>query len=417
MTESSAHRNQLFYFRHDVWRRISQPAMEAIITSRLEELRLKDAVRLIGARELGFGKLRLLPKNATVRAITNLRHRAPKKRDSHPAASINTALRPVAAMFNFEMKEHPERLGSGMLSTRGMYSRLKGFKQRMNAKKKQVFYFAKVDVMSAFDTIPQEAMVKLLATVPEHPAYHMEKHVEIAATEYNVLRGVSTGPKTNLGPRKTWRTTARASSDSSGFHDSVQDSIAQNKRNTVFVDSAFRKTHDAESLAKLAATHILENIVKIGKKFYRQKEGIPQGSVLSSTLCSYFYADLEANELGFLKTTDSNDEDCLLLRLIDDFLLITVDRSKAARFVEVMQCGHPRYGVAVNLDKSLVNFNLKIDGKLVPRLATGLPFPYCGTTIHCSTLDLTKDRESKAQSMPLPLRREMRSVCLRVNNY
>ncbi|KIH87619.1 telomerase reverse transcriptase [Sporothrix brasiliensis 5110] len=399
VTESNVHRNQLFYFRHDVWRRISLPAMAAIKAGRLERVHAKNTALMASARDLGFGKLRLLPKNMTVRAITNLSHCVPKKGGSGPAASINAVLRPVAAMLKLEMKEHPERLRSGMLSTRGMYSRLKDFKQRMHAKDKKIFYFAKVDVKAAFDTIPQEAMIKLLLSVPEHAAYHMEKHVEISATEYNDVLSAPATSRKNVGPRTTWKTMARPSDDMSGFHDAVQGSIALNKCNTVFVDSAFRKTRDAESLARLAVTHIHQNIVKIGKKFYRQKEGIPQGSVLSAALCSYFYADLEEKELGFLGPADSSNEDCLLLRLIDDFLLITVDRSKAARFVEVMQRGHPRYGVTVNPSKILVNFHLEIGGKPVPRLAPGLPFPYCGTTIHCSTLDLAKDRESKPQDL------------------
>ena len=33
--------------------------------------------------------------------------------------------------------------------------------------------------------------------------------------------------------------------------------------------------------------------VKIGSDYYRQSVGIPQGSVLSTILCSFFYGDLE----------------------------------------------------------------------------------------------------------------------------
>ncbi|CAK7222169.1 Telomerase reverse transcriptase [Sporothrix eucalyptigena] len=412
VTESSTHRNQIFYFRQDVWRSISEPAMAVLKSTRLEELKSKEAVQLIEARGLGFGKLRLMPKKTTMRSIVNLRRAIPKKGDPRAAPSINAVLRPVAAMLNLEMKEHPERLGSGMLSTRNMYARLKGFRERMHAKNKRIFYLAKVDVQSAFDTIPQAAMVKLLGTVPEHPTYHIDQHVEIAVIGADMRRReaeqADSGLATNKGAaatpvsRQIWRTVAKAGDSPAGFHDAVEDSMARGKRDTVFVDSAFRKTRDAESLAKLAATHILDNIVKVGGRYYRQKEGIPQGSVLSSTLCSYFYADLEEKELSFLKPSMENgavDEDCILLRMIDDFLVISTNRSKAARFIEVMQRGHPRYGVAVNPSKSLVNFSLTIDGKPVPRLTEGQPFPYCGTKIHCSTLDLAQDRESKMKAI------------------
>ena len=49
------------------------------------------------------------------------------------------------------------------------------------------------------------------------------------------------------------------------------------------------------------------NIVslKIGQDYYRQIVGIPQGSVLSALLCSFFYGDLEREHLKFTKDQGS----------------------------------------------------------------------------------------------------------------
>lgn len=131
-------------------------------------------------------------------------------------------------------------------------------------------------------------------------------------------------------------------------------------------------------------------MVKIGKKFYRQKEGIPQGSVLSSLLCNYFYADLEATHLSFL-----NPKESLLLRLIDDFLLITTNRAHAKHFLEVMHEGLPEYGVGVNPDKTLVNFEVVVKGRKVPRLLGQGGFPYCGSFVDTKSLDVRRDRERR----------------------
>lgn len=73
----------------------------------------------------------------------------------------------------------------------------------------------------------------------------------------------------------------------------------------------------------------------MGKQFYRQKVGIPQGSVLSTILCNIFYADLEKKKLPFLM-----DDDGLLLRLIDDFLFISMNREHAKGFLEHMHKGN-----------------------------------------------------------------------------
>jgi telomerase reverse transcriptase len=77
---------------------------------------------------------------------------------------------------------------------------------------------------------------------------------------------------------------------------------------------------------------------KMGKQFYRQKVGIPQGSVLSTILCNIFYADLEKKKLPFLM-----DDDGLLLRLIDDFLFISMNREHAKSFLEHMHQGSFSY--------------------------------------------------------------------------
>lgn len=45
--------------------------------------------------------------------------------------------------------------------------------------------------------------------------------------------------------------------------------------------------------------------LKIGHKYYRQTVGIPQGSVLSSILCSFFYGDMEKNLCRFTEDTES----------------------------------------------------------------------------------------------------------------
>lgn len=276
-----------------------------------------------------------------------------------------------------------------MFSVSDIYNRIKTFKEKLgavNREQQQQLYFAKVDVQAAFDTIPQEAVVKLVACIPQQTRYAMRKHVEVQPLESNNGSGNGNGNNTS----KRWHTVARAAGDGSTFTETLEATpTTAAKRNTVFVDGAAQKTHEARELLALTTAHVQQNLVKIGKKYYRQKSGIPQGSVLSSTLCNYFYADLERTHLGFLA-----GEDCLLLRLIDDFLLVTTSKRKARKFVEVMHRGVPEYGVAVSPGKSLVNFGLVVDGVVVPKLPRDEEgFPYCGLLIDTATLEVSKQRD------------------------
>lgn len=270
-----------------------------------------------------------------------------------------------------------------MFSVNDIYTKLKSFKAELGSDYSQL-YLAKLDVHAAFDTIPQEAVVRLMGCVPTQSQYAITKHAEVKPGE----RSIDAANKPATRPIRKWHATALGDDEPSMFADRLKAGLGNKKKNTVFVDSAMRKTHSTTSLLGLLAQHVTQNLVKVGKKYYRQKTGIPQGSVLSSFLCNYFYADLEIHQLGFLNTPD-----CLLLRLIDDFLLVTLDRSKAVRFVETMHRGLPEYGVQVNPKKTLVNFDMEIPGGKVNRVAKGEGFPYCGTLINCRTLDITKDRD------------------------
>ncbi|KAK8083728.1 hypothetical protein PG996_002509 [Apiospora saccharicola] len=393
VTESNTHKYQLFFFRHDVWKYVAEPAMAAVKSKMFEEVSIDAAMKILDSRALGFSQVRLLPKGNSIRPIMNLRRRMVTNGNSKTlGSSINTILGPVHTMLQLEKSMNPTKLGSTMFSVGDIYKRVKNFKSNILRAAKPL-YFAKVDVQAAFDTIPQSAIVGLLDSIPQQHSYRIAKHAEISSKRLDGSADSGT-TKRKSKPARKWLSTALKDRDTSTFLQLLenQPQTAQ-KKDTVFIDSVVKKQYDTSQLLQLVASHIQQNLVKIGKKFYRQKKGIPQGSVLSSILCNYFYADLELHVLKFLDA-----DDCLLLRLIDDFLLITTDRDKAARFVETMHHGVPEYGVQVNPAKTLVNFDLEVNRATVSKLEGGGggndgAFPYCGTLINSKTLDITKDRD------------------------
>ncbi|KAK9770635.1 putative Telomerase reverse transcriptase [Seiridium cardinale] len=390
VTESNTDKYQLFFFRHDVWRYIAEPAMATLKVKMFEEVNLDDANRILDSRQLGFSQIRLLPKGITVRPIMNLRKKMSMKGDKKLLGqSINTLLRPVHTVLQLEKRLNPGKLGSAMSSVGDIYDRIKTFKPRMNSCLRRL-YFAKVDVQSAFDTIPQSAIVGLLDSIPQRREYQLVKHIEVSNNFCNDFQ--KTAASTKFGkPRTKWISTAVKDKSALSLLDFIEKNQASRKKNTIFIEDVYKRDYETGSMLQLVAAHIQQNLVKIGKKYYRQKKGIPQGSVLSSILCNYFYADLETQVLKFLES-----DDCLLLRLIDDFLLVTTDEAKASRFIEVMHAGIPEYGVTVNPSKTVVNFDLVIDGVSVPKVASDAAvFPYCGTLINTSTLNIAKDRRDR----------------------
>ncbi len=111
VTESNVHRYRIFFFRHDVWRSISEPQLASLKNTMLEEVNAEDAQKILDSRTLGFSQLRLLPKEAGVRPIMNLRRRPLKKGHKKMlGSSINSLLAPVYNMYTYEKVCHRPKL-------------------------------------------------------------------------------------------------------------------------------------------------------------------------------------------------------------------------------------------------------------------------------------------------------------------
>jgi telomerase reverse transcriptase len=269
-----------------------------------------------------------------------------------------------------------------------MFPKLAAFKQSLIEQNlgDSPLYFAKVDVQSCFDTIPQQRLLTMVDSLLSMPRYHTGKHVEVRALgQLQRLDGQYVNPL----PQKRYVAHSAGADVIDPFDRLVEEKFVGSKANTVFVNTAAQKFETKDDLMQLLREHVERNLVKIGKRFYRQKTGIPQGSVLSTILCNFFYAELERDVLSFALGSD-----CLLLRLLDDFCLITTNRGHAERFVQVMHRGHAGYGVVVKCSKSLANFDVATeDGCRVSRCVSDVRFPYCGVQIDMRTLEVSKSNE------------------------
>ena len=271
-----------------------------------------------------------------------------------------------------------------------IFPRLSGYRstlQRIGAIG-QPLYFAKVDVQACFDTIPQDAVLRVVRELPSNGEYLVQNEARVKPPEATILRK----------GEKALKPVVKFSSDAkpvdSVFADRNKESSEDRTLgNGVLVAPLGQQSLRKQQVEDLITEHVEFNLIKIGKKYYRQKNGIPQGSVLSSLLCNFFYGKLEKEELHFLQHQDGT----CLLRLIDDFLLITTRRDLAERFLRNMHQGLPDYGVSVKLAKSMVNFDCEVGGQRVARCPERL-FPYCGLMIDMVNLDISKSGQMRGDA-------------------
>ena len=85
----------------------------------------------------------------------------------------------------------------------------------------------------------------------------------------------------------------------------------------------------------------------------------------------------------------------LLVRIVDDFLLISSSKDTSIRFLKKLNEGIPSLGVKINSDKSRANYPISLEnintGKLVVVEACHDFFPWCGLLIDTKTCEISLD--------------------------
>jgi telomerase reverse transcriptase len=105
VTESNSDKNKLFYFRLDIWRQISEPAMNELKLKSFEEMSFDSAKERFAAGSLGYSYIRLLPKTKGFRPITNLRRKQIFSQNGKKSLSlsINSRVKPAYDILRYEM--------------------------------------------------------------------------------------------------------------------------------------------------------------------------------------------------------------------------------------------------------------------------------------------------------------------------
>ena len=174
------------------------------------------------------------------------------------------------------------------------------------------------------------------------------------------------------------------------------------------MDSATQQHVSRGELVRRLREHLGATLVRLGGAFFVQQVGVPQGSVLSTLLCSALYADMETSK----KLGESPDSaaggatESLLLRWVDDFLFMTTSAEAATRFVDTLSSGFPEYGAAVSVSKTCLNFDAwGPDGRRLPRNEHATPdgrrhVRWCGLLVDSGTLEVQADN-SRLMGIPI----------------
>ncbi|XAR63441.1 RNA-directed DNA polymerase [Bertholletia excelsa] len=430
VTESEHGKQDLFYYRKSIWEMVMNKAIRHLEDQNYHSLTAASVRNIANKRSFGFSKVRLLPKENGVRVLANLKasSRIPVTESSLKVKpyqslgkvyldqkhvkydyfkSVNSVLRDLHAVLRGLQMKEPDKLGSSVFDYNDVYRKICPFLSALkNGSVNMPDIFIVVsDVSKAFDSINQDKLLNVVKDVTQNDEYLVKKSHQVVCAKNSlwvhqnlILANEDDGIGSNI-----------CTSSNRSLHG-------------ILVNQGWSRNIRKEELFFYLNEHLKHNVLQLDKNFYLQNVGIPQGSVLSSLLCSFYYGHLETNVIfpflrkseesgtevvsgrssGYNASSVSKAEDipspskCLLLRLIDDFIFISTSKKQAASFFSRLQRGFQEYNCYMNKGKFGLNFDVdQISGCESNRMyigEDGISFiRWSGLFINCCTLEVQAD--------------------------
>ncbi|XP_068431082.1 telomerase reverse transcriptase isoform X2 [Clinocottus analis] len=380
VTESASQKNAVRFYRQEVWAKLQDLAFKMHLSKgQMEELSPAQVAAL--PKSTVVSRLRFIPKTDSMRPITRVVGADAKTR------GYRGRVRDLLDILRACVCSTPALLGSTVWGMTDIHKVLRSIAPAQE-KEPQPLYFVKVDVSGAYESLPHDKLKEVIGqalTPVQEELFTIRRYAKIWADSHE-------GLKKSFVAQADFLEGSMGSTNMKGFVSSLQKK--GKVHHAVLVEQHFSSDLHGREALQFCTQMLTGSVVQFGKKTYRQCRGIPQGSVVSSLLCCLCYGHMEN---GFFKDITEN-KGCLM-RLVDDFLLITPDLHNAQTFLKILLAGVPQYGLVVNPQKVAVNFQWAGGVASCPGIRVLPPrclFPWCGLLLDTQSLDVYKDYSSYA---------------------
>uniref|UniRef100_A0A8D0FGU9 Telomerase reverse transcriptase n=1 Tax=Strix occidentalis caurina TaxID=311401 RepID=A0A8D0FGU9_STROC len=375
ITETMFQKNMLFYYRKLIWGKLqnigirnhfAKVHLRALSSEEIEAVRQKKYVPMAS-------KLRFIPKANGLRPIVKVSgvveaqafSRESREKKMH---HYNTRLKNLFSVLNYERTINTSFIGSSVFGKDDIYKMWKKFVTKVLESDGEIphFYYVKADVSRAYDTIPHNKLVEVISRI-----LNPEKRTVYCIRRYAVIM-ITTSGKARRFYRRHVSTFKDFMPDMKQFVSQLQENASL--QNAIVVEQSLTFNETSSSLFTFFLQMIHNNILEIGNRYYLQCCGIPQGSILSTLLCSLCYGDMENK---------------LLCGVQQDGLTVCI-------CFRTLATGIPEYGFLINPNKTVVNFPVDdIPGcSKFKQLPNCRLIPWCGLLLDIQTLEVYCDYSS-----------------------
>ncbi|XP_028417491.1 telomerase reverse transcriptase-like [Dendronephthya gigantea] len=378
ITESVPTRNRLLYYRRGDWDNAQTSAVQELRKTMLLPLPQTEAEKRVASRRSLKAPLRFIPKASGVRPVMNMTAKVnPPEGYPHEERSVNEMLTFVDSVLTYECRRCPELLGGCVMDYGEIFRKLSAFKESHRSEQRPLIV-VRLDFSKCYDRFDQKKMMEILKEVIKEDEYNIRKFIEM---------------KTNLNNNIVYKHKKPAApiEDNRSFPVFLKENISDEKmKNTVAVDKMFYNSVPRAKIIEDLWKHIRGNVVQLSSsQYFLQKCGIAQGSKIAPTLCHLYLGHMERTKVPDV----FSDPDTLLMRWIDDPLLLTYDQQLAKRYLTAMLEEDPIYKCKINVEKCLVNFDaVTSTGEPIKKLSDEeTSIPWCSLFINIATFDVRFD--------------------------
>lgn len=347
---------EILFFRHDAWIEVSRPFLNDYFSKHLVENKICRNHNSYLLSRYNHSRLRLVPKKANreFRALAIPCKGADKEEYLVFKSNFKSIVYPVQCILEYirkKRKTHYKKL----YSPAQIADHLISFKRILLRKYGKVpdLFSMKFDIESCYDSISRKKAMEVMNSVLENETGFFVRSQSFYEPSTGILKTQS-----------------------------VVNGCRRPRSTEVYIDNARTVYLSKEDVNDVLKSELFDTALSFGDKCYLRKDGLFQGSRLSALVVDLVYDDLmETSEI--FKAQYPNE--CLSLRLADDFLVISTDIIQILELEKLSSKGFEEYGAKIKKDKIEIS-----NSTCSPKES----FQFCALDISLKNLQAWKQSES-----------------------